>query len=62
MEKRVWVDQDECISCGLCIEAVPEVFRFAANGKSEAFDPGGASEERVQQAMDNCPVSCIHWK
>lgn len=62
MVKTVVVDQNECIRCGLCIESLPEVFRFADNGKSEAFDQDGASEEKIQSTIDNCPVSCIHWK
>ncbi len=62
MQKAVWVDQDECISCGICVDSVPEVFRFADNGKAEAFDPAGAGEEAIQGAIDSCPVSCIHWK
>jgi ferredoxin len=62
MGKTVWVDQDECISCGICVEAVPEVFRFADNGKAEAYDPAGATEEKIQEAVDACPVSCIHWQ
>ena len=58
-----WVDQDECISCGLCVSGVPGVFRFAHNGKSECYDPVGAPEEEIQaHAIDICPVSCIHWQ
>ncbi|WP_420849977.1 4Fe-4S domain-containing protein [Oryzomonas japonica] len=27
------------------------------------FDPGGETESTIQQeAMDICPVSCIHWE
>jgi ferredoxin len=63
MAKVPWVDQDVCISCGLCTDNVPEVFRFADNGKAEAYDPAGASEDEIQNnAIDVCPVSCIHWK
>lgn len=62
MGKTVWVDQDECISCGICVESVPEVFRFADNNKAEAYDPAGATEEKIQVAVDGCPVSCIHWQ
>ena len=62
MKKTVWVDQDECISCGLCIENAPEVFRFADNGKAEAYDQAGATAEKIQTAIDVCPVACIHWK
>jgi ferredoxin len=63
MAREVWVDEEECISCGLCIDNVPEVFRFADSGKAECFDPAGASEETIQsEAIDACPVQCIHWK
>ncbi|MDD2501663.1 MAG: ferredoxin [Geobacter sp.] len=63
MAKTVYVDQGECISCGLCITNVPDVFRFADSGKAEVFDPEGANEETIQQeAVDACPVSCIHWQ
>jgi len=63
MAKQAWVDQDECISCGLCIENVPDVFRFAENGKAECYAPDGATEEEIENnAIDACPVSCIHWK
>jgi uncharacterized protein YeaO (DUF488 family)/ferredoxin len=63
MQKNVWVDQDVCISCGLCVENVPDVFRFTDSGKAEVFDPAGAPEETIQaEAIDVCPVSCIHWK
>ena len=60
MKKEPWVDQDVCISCGLCIGNVPDVFRFSENGKAECYDPDGASEEEIQnEAIDVCPVSCI---
>lgn len=63
MAKKVWVDQDSCISCGLCIANIPTVFRFDDTGKAEAYDPEGASEDDIQQnAIDICPVSCIHWR
>jgi len=63
MQKTPFVDQDMCISCGICTGNLPEVFRFADNGKAEVYDPLGASEEAIQeQAIDLCPVSCICWE
>ncbi len=56
------VDQDSCISCGLCVSTCPGVFRFNEDGKSEVYDPNGASEQDIQQAIDGCPVQCISWK
>lgn len=57
------VDQDECISCNICVDYLPDVFRMADNGKAECYNSNGASEEDIQSnAIDVCPVSCIHWK
>jgi ferredoxin len=63
MAKKAWVDQDACISCGLCVDNLPDVFRFDDSGKAVCFDPSGASETEIQeQAIDICPVSCISWQ
>jgi ferredoxin len=63
MAKEAFVDQDLCISCGICVDNLPEVFRFSDNGKAECFDSAGAGEEEIQsQAIDLCPVACICWK
>lgn len=62
MNKIPVVDQESCISCGLCIAACTRVFRFNNSGKSECFDPSGASEQDIQQAIDGCPVQCISWE
>jgi len=60
MPKTVIVSED-CISCGLCVSVAPEVFRFNAQGKSEAYNPQGAPEAKIQECIDNCPVSAISW-
>lgn len=63
MAREIIVDEDVCISCGLCINNLPEVFRFNANGKAECYDPEGAPEDEIQsEGIDACPVLCIHWK
>lgn len=63
MAREPWVDEDACISCGLCVNNLPDVFRFADNGKAECFDPEGAEEDEIQsEAIDACPVLCIHWR
>ncbi len=63
MGKGVYIDEDECIGCGSCEEICPEVFRL--NGemdKAEVIKPEGGPEALIQEAMDTCPVSCIHWR
>ena len=62
MAKTPYVDQDVCISCNLCVDTVPEVFRLNEDGLAEVYDPTGASEEKIQEAIDTCPVACIHWE
>lgn len=62
MAAEVYVDQQVCIGCGLCMSIVPEVFRLNEAGVSEVFDQHGAGEAKIQEAMDSCPVNCIHWR
>ncbi len=63
MARIVWVDKEECISCGLCVDNLPDVFQFDDDNKAEAYDSAGASEEEIQtEAIDQCPSECIHWK
>lgn len=55
------VDQDGCISCGLCVDLCPEVFSFNEDGVSEAIE-GEIPEEALERAVesrDGCPVDVI---
>ncbi len=62
MAKIPYVDKEVCIGCGVCADTVPTVFRLDDEMKAEVFDPAGAAEEAIQEAMDLCPVSCILWR
>ncbi len=62
MAKTPYVDQDVCISCNLCVDVAPEVFRMNDDGLAEVYEPAGAPEEKIQEAIDSCPVACIHWE
>ncbi len=62
MPRKPFVDQDVCISCRLCVEAVPQVFRMNEDGLAEVYDPFGAPEPKIQEAIDGCPVNCIFWE
>ncbi len=62
MTKQPYVDQDSCIGCGLCASIVPTVFRLNEQNLSEVHNPAGAPEEKIQEAIDSCPVACIHWE
>ena len=63
MDKRVYIDEEECIGCGSCVEICPEVFQMKeGEEKAEVITPEGGPEDLVQEAIDTCPVSCIHWE
>ena len=56
---RVSVEEEGCISCGLCVETCPEV--FAMNDKAHVIaDPVPEdAEDSCTQAAEECPVSVI---
>lgn len=62
MNKIPYVDRESCISCGLCVSTCPGVFRFGSHAKSEVYDPYGADEQCIQNAINGCPVQCITWQ
>jgi ferredoxin len=54
------VNQDGCISCGMCVSTCPEVFSYNEDGVAEATgqltDENFASAESARTA---CPVAVI---
>jgi len=62
MARTPVVNGEECISCGVCVDICPEVFRLNDRDVSEVHNPTGAPEEKIQEAIDSCPVQCIHWE
>lgn len=63
MAKSPYVDKEECTSCGLCVDNLPDVFRMDEDDLAECYNAEGASDEEIQEeAIDICPVECIHWK
>lgn len=55
------IDREGCISCGLCTEICPEVFRFADDGLAEVYgEVTAANVDNAERAANSCPVSVIH--
>ncbi len=61
MAKTPFVDADLCTGCELCVETVPDVFQMEGD-VATVVTPDGASEEEIQEAIDNCPVEAISWQ
>ncbi len=61
MARIPFVDADLCTGCELCVETCPDVFEME-DDVAIVSSPEGASEEEIQEAIDNCPVEAIIWK
>lgn len=54
------IDRSGCISCGLCVDTCPEVFRMGDDGLAEVYaEVSDALEDSAAEARDSCPVSVI---
>jgi len=61
-QKAVWVDEAVCIGCRYCCHVAANTFVVESEwGRSRAIRQYGDSTERIQEAIDTCPVDCIHW-
>ena len=60
-EKAVWVDESRCIGCRYCAHVATNTFIVDEDyGRSRAIRQDGDNLETVQEAIDTCPVDCIH--
>ncbi|BAZ66321.1 MAG: ferredoxin [Pelatocladus maniniholoensis HA4357-MV3] len=61
-QKGVYVDEITCIGCKHCAFVARNTFYIEPDyGRSRVMRQDGDSEEIIQEAIDTCPVDCIHW-
>lgn len=61
-ERGVYVDEVTCIGCKNCAHVAPNTFAIEPeHGRSRVFSQNGDDEAVIQEAIDTCPVDCIHW-
>ncbi len=61
-QKAAYVDEPTCIGCKHCSHVAPNTFYIEPDyGRSRVFNQDGDSQELIQEAIDTCPVDCIHW-
>ena len=58
---KAHVNQDLCISCGLCVSTCEDVFHWNDDEKAEAIDEEVPSdlEDLVKEAIEGCPTEAI---
>ncbi len=61
-QKGVYVDEVTCIGCKHCAHVARNTFYIEPNyGRSRVVRQDSDSEDLIQEAIDTCPVDCIHW-
>lgn len=61
-QKGVYVDEITCIGCKHCAHIARNTFYIEPDyGRSRVIRQDGDTEEVIQEAIDTCPVDCIHW-
>ena len=60
-QKGTYVDETTCIGCKHCAHTAPNTFYIEPDhGRARVFNQDGDSEDLIEEAIDTCPVNCIH--
>lgn len=61
-QRGVYVDEITCIGCKNCVHVAHNTFYIEpVYGRARVIRQDGDPEELIQEAIDTCPVDCIHW-
>lgn len=61
-QEGVYVDELTCIGCCHCAHVARNTFYIEPDyGRARAIKQDGDTEDVIQEAIDTCPVDCIHW-
>jgi ferredoxin len=58
--KKVKIDKQKCLGCGVCISLCPEVFELK-DGKSKIKEKADLKKYKdcIKEAIDSCPTQAI---
>jgi len=59
MAKKIIVDQELCISCGVCANLCPDVFEIQDDGKAKVVNKDNCENCDCEDTINNCPVGAI---
>lgn len=61
-QRGVYVDEITCVGCMYCVHVAHNTFYVEpTHGRARVIRQDGDPEEVIQEAIDTCPVDCIHW-
>ena len=62
--KKVVVNKDKCLGCGMCVGINSDVFDFDDDGLAKANNDNvnENNKDEVNNAIDSCPVGAIEVK
>jgi ferredoxin len=61
-QQGVYVDEITCIGCKHCAHVARNTFYIEPDyGRSRVLRQDADPEDVIQEAIDTCPVDCIHW-
>ena len=61
-QEGVYVDELTCIGCCHCAHVARNTFYIEPDyGRARAIRQDGDTDDVIQEAIDTCPVDCIHW-
>ena len=62
--KNVWLDEskDECIACGACESACPEVFEVSDKMYVKPGVNFSSYESQIIEAVEGCPTEVIKYE
>jgi curved DNA-binding protein CbpA len=57
-----FVDEFSCIGCRNCNNIAPKTYSMEEeHGRARVMKQGVDTVDKLQESIDSCPVSCIHW-
>ena len=62
MDRAFHIDDEESIAFGSCAETCPHCFRYEVSKDVAQVFRFDCPENDIREAMDICPVQCIHRK
>ncbi len=55
----LFILEEECIGCQLCVDLAPNTFRMRPDGIAEIVDPRGDDLATIEEAIAGCGSACI---